>query len=89
MAVKAEDSLQGEKQSSSPHFLMKCQTSEEWKTIVSTLHNLTEDASFDVDSSGITFRAMYQINKNSQGVLVSELLKEDLFNDRATITMFN
>ena len=37
---------------------MKCATSEEWKTIVSTLQNLTEDASFDVDSSGVRFRAM-------------------------------
>jgi proliferating cell nuclear antigen len=37
---------------------MKCQTSEEWKTIVSTLQNLTEEASFDVDSSGVKFRAM-------------------------------
>ena len=58
MAVKAEDSVQGEKQSSFPHFLMKCQTSEEWKTIVSTLQNLTEEAAFDIDSSGVRFRAM-------------------------------
>ena len=58
MAVNPEDSLQGDKQSSSPHFLMKCQTSEEWKTVVSTLQNLTEEASFDVDSRGVRFRAM-------------------------------
>jgi len=37
---------------------MKCQTSYEWKAIVSTLQNLTEEASFDVDSNGVTFRAM-------------------------------
>jgi len=37
---------------------MKCQTSYEWKAIVSTLQNLTEEASFDVDSSGVRFRAM-------------------------------
>lgn len=55
--MKAEDSLQGEKQTF-PHFLMKCQTSEEWKTVVSTLQNLTEEAAFDVDSSGVRFRAM-------------------------------
>ena len=59
MAAKVEESPREEKQSSSsPHFLMKCQTSGEWKTIVSTLQNLTEEASFDVDSSGVRFRAM-------------------------------
>ena len=57
MAVKAEDPPREEKQPS-PHFLMKCQTSYEWKAIVSTLQNLTEEASFDVDSSGVRFRAM-------------------------------
>ena len=57
MAVKVEDPPREEKQSS-PHFLMKCQTSYEWKAIVSTLQNLTEEASFDVDSSGVRFRAM-------------------------------
>jgi len=59
VAAKVEESPREEKQSSSsPHFLMKCQTSGEWKTIVSTLQNLTEEASFDVDSSGVRFRAM-------------------------------
>jgi len=58
VATKVEESPREEKQSSSPHFLMKCQTSGEWKTIVSTLQNLTEEASFDVDSSGVRFRAM-------------------------------
>jgi len=57
VAVKVEDPPREEKQSS-PDFLMKCQTSYEWKAIVSTLQNLTEEASFDVDSSGVRFRAM-------------------------------
>jgi len=58
VAAKPEDSQERKQQLSSAHFLMKSQKSEEWKTIVSTLQNLTEDASFDVDASGITFRAM-------------------------------
>ena len=58
MAAKPEDSQERKQQLSSAHFLMKSQKSEEWKTIVSTLQNLTEEASFDVDASGITFRAM-------------------------------
>ena len=43
---------------STHHFLMQSSTAEEWKVIVSTLQNLTEEAAFDVDSSGISFRAM-------------------------------
>jgi proliferating cell nuclear antigen len=57
--VAAEpDGLVQQEGKQSPRFLMKCQTSEEWKTIVSALQNLTEEASFDVDASGVKFRAM-------------------------------
>ena len=42
----------------SRHFMMKCQSPEAWKTIVSTLQSLTEEAAFDIDSSGLKFRAM-------------------------------
>ena len=52
------DGLVQQEGKQSLRFLMKCQTSEEWKTIVSALQNLTEEASFDVDSSGVKFRAM-------------------------------
>ena len=58
VVVKVEDSLQQENQPYSPHFLMKCLTSEEWKIIVAALQNLTEEAAFDVDSGGVKFRAM-------------------------------
>lgn len=44
--------------SPSSYFLMKSSASEEWKTIVSTLQNLTEEAAFDIDPSGVRFRAM-------------------------------
>jgi proliferating cell nuclear antigen len=37
---------------------MKCATSEEWKAIVATLQNLTEEAAFDIDTGGVRFRAM-------------------------------
>jgi proliferating cell nuclear antigen len=77
--VAAElDGLVQQEGKQSPRFLMKCQTSEEWKhhgasrlggsttnqevggskTIVSALQNLTEEASFDVDATGVKFRAM-------------------------------
>jgi proliferating cell nuclear antigen len=55
MAAAAGNLPEGQ---ASRHFMMKCQSPEEWKTIVSTLQSLTEEAAFDIDSSGLKFRAM-------------------------------